>query len=94
MHQLKVLFTITLISLSLVVCGQGRINWLKDGASYTRLEAGEIVRQHGGQIVSSVSKKTSYVVVGSDPGSKHDKAKELGVPILSEVEFEKLLDLK
>jgi len=44
MHQLKVLFTITLISLSLVVCGQGRINWLKDGASYTRLEAGEIVR--------------------------------------------------
>ena len=63
-------------------------------ANRTREEAGEIVQQHGGQIVSSVSKKTSYVVVGSDPGSKHDKAKELGVPILSEVEFEKLLGLK
>ena len=57
----------------------------------SREEAGEIVKQHGGSVVSSVSKKTSYVVVGSDPGSKYDKAKELGVPILSEAEFEKLL---
>jgi DNA ligase (NAD+) len=60
----------------------------------TREEAGEIVQQHGGQVVSSVSKKTSYVVVGSDPGSKYNKAKELGVPILSEREFEKLVDSK
>jgi len=63
-------------------------------ANRTREDAGEIVRQHGGQVVSSVSKKTSYVVVGTDPGSKYDKAKELGVPILSEVEFEKLIGLK
>jgi DNA ligase (NAD+) len=63
-------------------------------ANRTREDAGEIVRQHGGQVVSSVSKKTSYVVVGTDPGSKYDKAKELGVPILSEVEFEKLVGLK
>jgi DNA ligase (NAD+) len=63
-------------------------------ANRSREEAGEIVKQHGGQVVSSVSKKTSYVVVGADPGSKYDKAKELGVPILSEVEFEKLVDLK
>jgi DNA ligase (NAD+) len=63
-------------------------------ANRTREEAGEIVQQHGGQVVGSVSKKTSYVVVGTDPGSKYDKAKELGVPILSEAEFEKLLGLK
>jgi len=63
-------------------------------ANRTREEAGEIVQQHGGQVVSSVSKKTSYVVVGTDPGSKYDKAKELGVPILDETEFEKLLGLK
>ncbi len=41
-----------------------------------------------------MSKKTDYVVVGTDPGSKYDKAKELGVTILSEAEFEKLLRLR
>jgi DNA ligase (NAD+) len=60
----------------------------------SREEAGEIVKQHGGSVVSSVSKKTSYVVVGSDPGSKYDKAKELDVPILSEAEFDKLIGSK
>jgi len=60
-------------------------------ANRTREEAGEIVQQHGGTVASSVSKKTSYVVVGTDPGSKYDKAKELGVPILSEAEFDKLI---
>jgi DNA ligase (NAD+) len=60
----------------------------------SREEAGEIVKQHGGSVSGSVSKKTSYVVVGTDPGSKYDKAKELGVTILSEAEFEKLAGLK
>ncbi len=60
-------------------------------ANRSREEAGEIVKQHGGTVVSSVSKKTSYVVVGTDPGSKYDKAKELSVPILTEAEFEKLI---
>ncbi|HYL64759.1 MAG TPA: NAD-dependent DNA ligase LigA [Candidatus Methylomirabilis sp.] len=60
----------------------------------SREEAGEIVKQHGGTISSSVSKKTSYVVVGTDPGSKYDKAKELGVTILNESEFEKLVGLR
>lgn len=60
-------------------------------ANRSREEAAEIVKQHGGTISGSVSKKTSYVVVGADPGSKHDKAKSLGVPILTEKEFEKLL---
>jgi DNA ligase (NAD+) len=59
-------------------------------ANRSREEAAEIVMQHGGKISSSVSKKTDYVVVGTDPGSKHDKAKALGVPVLTEKEFEKL----
>jgi DNA ligase (NAD+) len=63
-------------------------------ANRSREEAGEIVQQHGGKVSGSVSKKTDYVVVGTDPGSKYDKAKELGVTILSEAEFEKLLGLK
>jgi len=60
----------------------------------TREEAEAIVQQHGGKVSGSVSKKTNYVVVGTDPGSKYDKAKELGVTILSEGEFEKLVNLK
>src|SRR2546426_3421352 len=63
-------------------------------ANRSREEAGEIVQQHGGKVSGSVSKKTDYVVVGTDPGSKYDKAKELCVTILSETEFEKLLGLK
>jgi len=63
-------------------------------ANRSREEAGELVQQHGGKVSGSVSKKTDYVVVGTDPGSKHDKAKELGVPILTESEFEKLLGQK
>jgi len=63
-------------------------------ANRSREEAGEIVQQHGGKVSGSVSKKTDYVVVGTDPGSKYDKAKELEVAILNEAEFEKLLGLK
>ncbi len=63
-------------------------------AHRTREEAGELVVAHGGKVISSVSKKTSYVVVGTDPGSKFDKAKELGVPIVDEAGFEKLIGMK
>ena len=59
-------------------------------ANRTREEAGAIVVEHGGKVSGSVSKKTDYVVVGTDPGSKYDKAKELGVTTLTESEFEKL----
>jgi DNA ligase (NAD+) len=62
-------------------------------ANRSREEAGEMVQQHGGKVSGSVSKKTDYVVVGTDPGSKYDKAKELGVTMLTEAEFEKLLGL-
>jgi len=60
-------------------------------ANRSREQAAEQVQQHGGKISGSVSKKTDYVVVGTDPGSKYDKAKELGVTILTESEFEKLI---
>ena len=63
-------------------------------AHRTREEAAELVIRHGGKTSSSVSKKTDYVVVGTDPGSKSDKAKALGVTILDEAAFEKLLGLK
>jgi DNA ligase (NAD+) len=63
-------------------------------ANRSREEAGEIVQQHGGKVSGSVSKKTDYVVVGTDPGSKYDKAKELGVTVLTEAEFEKLIGAK
>lgn len=56
-------------------------------AGLTRAEAQAKVRGLGGRETSSVSAKTSYVVAGSDPGSKYDKAKKLGVPVLTEAEF-------
>jgi DNA ligase (NAD+) len=57
----------------------------------TRDEAAEAVRAAGGKVSSSVSKKTNFVVAGENPGSKHDKAVELGVPILGEGAFRVLL---
>jgi DNA ligase (NAD+) len=63
-------------------------------AKRSREESEALVAAHGGKAGSSVSKKTSYVVVGADPGSKFEKAKELKVPILDEAAFEKLLSSK
>jgi len=57
----------------------------------TREEAELRVRELGGKEISGVSAKTSYVVVGANPGSKYDKAKKLGVPVLSEEEFLKII---
>ena len=56
-------------------------------AGYSRDQAKQMVEQQGGQVSSSVSKKTSYVVAGTDPGSKLDQAQKLGVQILTEAEF-------
>ena len=63
-------------------------------AHRSREQAEELVVSHGGKVASSVSKKTDYVVVGTEPGSKYDKAKSLGVTILDETQFEKLLASK
>jgi len=60
--------------------------------SLSRDEAKAIIRKLGGDVSSSVSKQTSYVVAGGSPGSKFDKAKSLGVKIIDENEFKKLID--
>ncbi len=59
--------------------------------NFTRDEAKDMIRKRGGDISSSVSKKTDYILAGENPGSKYDKAKMLGVKIIDEEEFIKLI---
>jgi DNA ligase (NAD+) len=59
--------------------------------SMTREEATEKIEAFGGHVTGSVSKKTDYVLAGAEAGSKFDKAKELGIPIIDEAEFRKIL---
>ena len=58
----------------------------------TREEAKEKIRELGGEVTESVSSKTSYVVAGENPGSKFERAKELGVSIISEKELISMMD--
>ena len=60
----------------------------------TRDEAGDIIKSKGGKTSSSVSKKTSFVIAGENPGSKLDKAQNLGVIILNEDEFLKMVGME
>ncbi len=60
--------------------------------TFTRDQATKAVEERGGRIASSVSKKTDYVVVGADPGSKAERARELGVTIVDEAGFRQLLE--
>ena len=73
----------TLAGLTFVVTG-GLESFTRDGIS-------ETIAGHGGKASSSVSKKTDYVLVGSDPGSKLARAQELGVPVIDEARFKELL---
>jgi DNA ligase (NAD+) len=59
--------------------------------TFGRDEARNIVESMGGTTASSVSKKVDFVVIGEDPGSKLDKAKELGIKVLTEEEFKKMI---
>ena len=59
---------------------------------FSRDGAREAVLARGGKAAGSVSKKTDFVVVGDSPGSKYDKAVQLGVPVLDEAGFHALLD--
>jgi DNA ligase (NAD+) len=74
----------TLEGLSIVVTGSL--------AGFSRDEAKEQILARGGKAAGSVSKKTAYVVAGDAPGSKYDKAIELGVPVLDEDGFRRLLE--
>jgi DNA ligase (NAD+) len=60
-------------------------------ASMTREEAQDAIERLGGKVASSVSRKTTFVIVGTDPGSKADKARALGVPLLDEQDFQRLI---
>ena len=57
----------------------------------SRGAAEELIKTHGGSVSSSVSKKTSYVLLGDSPGSKADKAKKLGVPLIDEKALREML---
>src|SRR5882757_4627944 len=74
----------TLEGLSIVVTGSLE--------GYSRDEAKELITSRGGRAAGSVSKKTAFVVVGESPGTKHEKAIELGVPVLDEAGFTVLLE--
>lgn len=58
---------------------------------YSRKEAQDIIEKLGGKVISSVSKKTDYVLAGDDPGSKYEKAQALGITIINEEQFEELI---
>jgi len=60
-------------------------------AGLTREQAKQVIRSFGGSVSETVSKATSFVVVGENPGSKYDQAKKLGIKILNEAEFIKLI---
>lgn len=61
---------------------------------YTREEASRLIRELGGEVASSVSKKVDYLIVGENPGSKLDRARELGIKTLTEEEFIALIEGK
>jgi len=69
-------------------------NFVLTGAleSFTRDQARKLIEERGGRVVSSVSKKTDYVIVGKDPGSKYTKAVELGISILREDQFKEMIN--
>ncbi|MEE9553407.1 MAG: NAD-dependent DNA ligase LigA [candidate division Zixibacteria bacterium] len=60
---------------------------------FSRSDAREAIEKNGGKVTSSVSKKTDYVVAGENPGSKIDKAIQLGVTVLDESEFKKMIEV-
>ncbi len=61
-------------------------------ASFTRDEARDLVESLGGRTALSVSKKVDYVVAGSDPGSKYERARDLGITVLTENQFREMVE--
>jgi DNA ligase (NAD+) len=62
--------------------------------TYSREDIEDLIKKLGGKVAGSVSKKTAYVVAGEKAGSKLEKARQLGVPVLTEAEFDKLIGKK
>ncbi|HQF61617.1 MAG TPA: NAD-dependent DNA ligase LigA [Anaerolineaceae bacterium] len=60
---------------------------------FTREGVKEFIESHGGKVIDSVSKKTSYLVLGENPGSKLDKARSLGVPVIDEAQLRQLAEV-
>jgi len=60
--------------------------------SFTRDQVRDLVESLGGRTASSMSKKVDYVVVGRDPGSKYERARELGITILTESQFKEMVE--
>lgn len=61
--------------------------------SLSRTDASDFIIRHGGKVTSSISKNTSYLLLGDEPGSKYDKALVLGIPILDEDDLRKMIGL-
>ena len=61
--------------------------------TFSREDAKAFIESHGGKVTDSVSKKTSYLVLGENPGSKLDKAQSLGVKVIGEEELKKLVEV-
>ena len=59
--------------------------------SFSRTQAQKIITENGGRFSSSVSKNTDFVLVGKNPGSKLDKAKKIGIEVIDEEKFKKLI---
>ena len=57
----------------------------------TRDEARNYALQHGANITNSISKKTDFLILGKDPGSKYDKAKKMNISIITEEDFRKIV---
>ena len=61
-------------------------------SSFTRSQASKLIEERGGEILSSVSKSTTLVLAGESAGSKLDKARKLGIKIIDEDEFKRLIN--
>jgi DNA ligase (NAD+) len=61
-------------------------------AAYTRSEASRLIESYGGKVSGSVSRKTDYVLAGEDAGSKLEKARQLGIKVIDEEEFKKMIE--
>lgn len=101
-YHLGVLEKLKRAGLTMQVEAREKVSSALDGLTFvltgtlptlSREQATELIEENGGKVTSSVSKKTSYVLLGDSPGSKAEKAAKLGVPIISEGDLKQMLGL-